>query len=124
MKDAILTHNHPGGWAYDENDIRRIGNSFSLADFVLAIKGDLKEMRAVTPNYTFSIKRPEKGWEISAYKLEKIYEQENNKLKIEFSKRISDGELTSVRAITTHYHILNKKLSKLFNWEYEKLKTI
>lgn len=64
MKNGILTHNHPLGWRYNENELGRIGNSFSKADLSMAIAHDLAEIRAVTPLYTFSMKRPDKGWGI------------------------------------------------------------
>ena len=62
MKDTVMTHNHPRGWKYADGSLGRIGSSFSPEDIILAIKGDLAEIRAVTPLYTFSMKRPEKGW--------------------------------------------------------------
>lgn len=37
MNDGIFTHNHPGAWGYSENDIMRIGNSFSIQDIALAV---------------------------------------------------------------------------------------
>ena len=62
MKDCIFTHNHPRGWGYPEKSLGRIGSSFSIEDISLAVFHDLSEMRAVTPNYTFIIKRPNAGW--------------------------------------------------------------
>ena len=56
MKDAIFTHNHPRGWKTPENNIRRIGSSFSMEDLSLAIGNDVAEIRTVTPNYTFVMK--------------------------------------------------------------------
>ena len=60
-RDAILTHNHPnvemGGTM-----AAQIGLPFSNQDVEQAAKYNLKEIRAVTPNYTFSIRRPEGGW--------------------------------------------------------------
>lgn len=58
--NSILTHNHPR--SLGESGIRRIGNSFSSDDIRSAIRVNAKEMRAVTPTYTFSIKRPKGGW--------------------------------------------------------------
>lgn len=52
--NSILTHNHPR--SLGTNGIRRIGNSFSSDDIRSAIKVNAKEMRAVTPTYTFSVK--------------------------------------------------------------------
>ena len=65
MKDCIFTHNHPRGWQEPEKSLGRIGNSFSPADMYLAIAHNVSEMRAVTPNYTIAMKRPEEGWGIA-----------------------------------------------------------
>lgn len=80
MKDAILTHNHPGGWRYSENDIMHIGNSFSVEDIMLAVSQDISEIRAVTPLYTFSMKRPEKGWGIDWQEVKKEYTNAKNSI--------------------------------------------
>lgn len=48
----------------------RIGNSFSLHDIEIAIKHNVREIRAVTPTYTYSISRPSRGWGITADKVE------------------------------------------------------
>lgn len=59
-KDAIHTHNHP--LSLGKSGTEAIGHSFSRADISTAIKSNAKEMRAVTPTYTFSVKRPQGGW--------------------------------------------------------------
>lgn len=115
MNDGIFTHNHPGAWGYAENDIMRIGNSFSIQDIALAVENNLAEMRAVTPNYTFSMKRPEGGWGISVEELMKLYNDENRNLRLEFTRRINKDTLTISQASATHFHILWKRLSK--NWD-------
>lgn len=122
MKDCVFTHNHPRGWAYPEKSLNRIGNSFSIEDISLATYNDLAEMRAVTPNYTFIMKRPDVGW--GDYKeIEKIIDKENKKLRREFGNRINNDTLTPGQANITHYHFLWKRVSKLLGWEYSKLKT-
>ena len=116
MKDCIFTHNHPRGWGYPEKSLGRIGSSFSIEDISLAVFHDLSEMRAVTPNYTFIIKRPDAGW--GDYKeIEKIIDKENKKLRREFGNRINNDTLTPGQANITHYHLLWKKVSKLLGWE-------
>lgn len=122
MKDGIMTHNHPRGWGYPENSLGRIGNSFSVEDISLAVFHDLAEMRAVTPNFTFAMKRPEAGW--GDYKEAiKVINEENKKLQNEFQIRIYGGTLTPNQANATHYHILWKRVSKRLGWEYSKSKT-
>ena len=123
MKDCIFTHNHPGAWQYPENNLLRIGNSFSVQDVCLAIANDLAEIRAVTPNYTFSIRRPANGWNINFQDLVKDYEETNNILYMEFSDRIGKGTLTIGQASSSHFHILWKRLADKYGLEYRKLKT-
>lgn len=65
--DAVITHNHPksGVPGYEERS-RAIGQSFSSTDIRTAIKNNAAEMRAVTEGYTFSMRRPEGGWNADA----------------------------------------------------------
>lgn len=122
MKDCIFTHNHPRGWGYPENSLGRIGNSFSTADISFAVRNDLSEMRAVTPIYTFIMKRPEAGW--GDYdKVMAVINKENEKLRKEFGKRIDEGTLTINQANATHFHILWKRVSEKLGWIYSKAKT-
>lgn len=123
MNDGIFTHNHPGAWGYSENDIMRIGNSFSIQDIALAVGNNLAEMRAVTPNYTFSMKRPDGGWGISVEELMKLYNDENRNLRLEFTRRINKDTLTISQASATHFHILWKRLSKKLGFDYSNMKT-
>lgn len=70
-KDAILTHNHPNA-DMGGTMAARIGLPFSDQDVRNAIRFDQKEVRAVTPNYTYSIRRPKGGWGDEAQK-QKLY---------------------------------------------------
>lgn len=123
MKDGIMTHNHPRGWGYPEKSLGRIGNSFSSDDINLAVRWDLAEMRAVTPNYTFVMRRPVGGWGIRIEDLSKLIKKENSKLQKEFQERIYSGKLTPERASAVHYHILWKRIVKQTGWDYSKSKT-
>lgn len=123
MKDCIFTHNHPRGWGYPENSLGRIGNSFSPDDIYLAISQNVAEIRAVTPNYTFIMKRPEKGWGISTTQFKKILNKENEKLKSEFYTRINNNTLTPTMASAVHYHVLWRRVAEKMGWSYIKAKT-
>ena len=123
MKDCVFTHNHPRGWQEPEKSLGRIGNSFSPADMYLAIAHNVSEMRAVTPNYTFAMKRPEEGWGITISKFEKLVNRENNKLRVEFTARINNNTLSPTMASVVHYHILWKRISEKMGWSYTKAKT-
>lgn len=60
-RGGILTHNHPNADLYGTM-AGRIGLPFSSDDLLRAVSYDMKEVRAVTPTYTFSIRRPKGGW--------------------------------------------------------------
>lgn len=124
MKDCIFTHNHPRGWGYPDRSLGRIGNSFSPEDVFLAVRWDLAEMRAVTPNYTFTMKRPENGWGIDLDKLDRIIKLENHNLNKEFSELISKDIITPSQANVLHYHMLWKRISTKLKWSYSKAKTL
>lgn len=123
MKDSIITHNHPRGWAAPENSMARIGNSFSSDDIYLAVGNDAAEMRAVTPNFTFSMKRPDDGWNITIEELAKIVKAENQKLTNEFQRRIWSDTTTPAKANIMHYHTLWKRIAAKLGWSYSKEKT-
>lgn len=126
VKDAVFTHNHPRGWAAKENTIGRIGSSFSIQDITFAVGNDVAEIRAVTPTYTFSLKRPEKGWGVSVDKISKMYEKYNSALlseNIRNIRRQNWNESVVERANVSHFHILWKRISRKLKWEYRKIKS-
>ncbi len=49
--DKVMTHNHPGP-----------DTPFSSSDLRDAVKFNQKEIRAISRNYTYSMKRPQGGW--------------------------------------------------------------
>jgi len=123
MKDCIFTHNHPRGWRYDENSMFRIGSSFSREDLKFAINSDVKEIRAVTPNYTFSLKRPDSGWGIQDYTLDTWYRRIEQIIRDDHDDRIMMGTLTEGQAGITLYHNITKLMATKFGWDYSKGKT-
>ena len=123
MKDNIMTHNHPRGWGQPEKSLGRIGNSFSIEDLTLAVGNDVAEIRAVTPHYTFSMKRPKSGWGVTVKELKMVYMANNLKLRNQFMKRINKNTLTPSQANATHFHLLARQIAKQYNWTYEKKKT-
>lgn len=124
MKDAIVTHNHPSGWSYPENSIMRIGNSFSKEDLLLAVGNDMAETRVVTPNYTFIMKRPPNGWNISFDELKKEIKTLELAIYKEYRPLIYQGIISADQAVITHCHRVSKTLSKKYGWIYTKKKVV
>lgn len=121
--NSILTHNHPR--ALGQSGIRRIGNSFSSEDIMSAIYANAKEMRAVTPTYTFSIKRPKGGWGVSVAEAKKAFANANRRVSKQGNNYLDQTkwhESNIARATVTHYHKVMKILAKKYGWEYTKKK--
>lgn len=119
--NSILTHNHPR--SLDASGIRRIGNSFSRDDIVSAVRTNAKEMRAVTPTYTFSVKRPKSGWGIAAGAVGKAFDAANRAVKKEkytYLGKTGWGSSQIARAEITYLHKVMKRLSKKYGWDYSK----
>jgi hypothetical protein len=125
MKNAIFTHNHPRGWAADEKRWAHIGNSFSIDDIALAVFNDLAEIRAVTPLYTFSMKRPESGWgkfkDLRSFRT--AMNRQNKIIREELMKAVENEYITPEQAGIIHYHLLWKRVAKKQGWNYSKRKT-
>lgn len=119
--NSILTHNHPR--ALGANGIKRIGNSFSSDDISSAITTNAKEMRAVTPTYTFSVKRPKGGWGVSAGEARKAFADANRtvyKQRNSYLKKTGWKDSNIARADVTHFHKVMKILAKKYGWDYSK----
>lgn len=129
IKDKVLTHNHPGGWKNAAGTLGRIGNSFSRADVKTAISSDVAEIRAVTPLYTFSLRRPAGGWGMSEAQFIRAY----NDLMQEYERRlfamyhkaksVGLGNMYAERVNATVNHLFWKEFSKKYGFEYVKTKS-
>lgn len=124
MKDCVFTHNHPRGWEGAEGSWLRIGSSLSKEDLALAIHWNLAEMRAVTPAYTFSMKRPENGWNIDDERFKRVYKNTENEVREDILNAIDKGVLNFDQANVLHHHLLNKRLAKKLGFIYAKKRTI
>ena len=70
VENGVVTHNHPSN---SVGIAGRVGVPLSGPDVRLAMKYNLSEIRAVTPNYTYSIRRPAGGWKGSYEAMNKEY---------------------------------------------------
>lgn len=76
-KDAVITHNHPNRGIGD-TIAGRVGTILSGADIFTTIAHNASEIRAVTKNYTYSLKRPSKGWGLSESDAWDIFGKKNS----------------------------------------------
>lgn len=114
VKDAVLTHNHPGG------------RSLSVEDVVGAIGNDMREIRATTrTGRVFSLKRPTSGWRISGYGLGDVQDRYNYLFHVNLQKARSfvqsykgDTRTATRRAYINLAHNTMKQLASEYGWTY------
>lgn len=121
--NLIMTHNHPS--ALGASGYMRIGHSFSMDDVLIAMKYKAKEMRAVTPEYTFSFKRPQGGWGTTQAAVRRAYERAIERVTSEgqdYADRVGFSDTVNNRYTITFWHKINKIVAKEFGWDYSKKK--
>lgn len=121
--NSILTHNHPR--SLGETGIKRIGNSFSVLDIVSAVSVNASEIRAVTPTYTFSVKRPKGGWGGSAKSVGDTFLKAHKEVQKEmhaYLDKMGWSNDSIARAEVTQYHRVMQKMAKKYGWDYTKKK--
>ena len=119
-ENSIVTHNHPLQMDHTTGK-RTVQNSFSENDVIAAAEGNLKEIRAVTKNYVFSLSRPKRGWgknTIATYA--KAAQKADAKLNSYLEKHNSDASLS--RVLHVWDHTIMKEFSRMSGAKYTKKK--
>lgn len=113
MNDKVVTHNHPTPYL---TGVRSIGNSFSRPDIMTSINGNVREMRAVSPRYTYSFKRPAGGWGMSGNQASKLYTQATKNVMAkgrEYLNQRNWDSASKTRAEGILAHQINKEFVRL-----------
>ena len=128
--NTVMIHNHPGKGLSD-SIAGRIGSPFSSFDVDLAVKANVKEIRAVTKTYTYSLKRPKGGWG-DPKKIEKAIE------KMKTDRRSARKEYLNAKENITKYpyspedndranlmsgYKAMQRIAKRFGWKFSRKKT-
>lgn len=122
-ENTVLTHNHPR--AIGKKGLQSIGNSFSFEDINTAVSTNAREMRAVTPRYTFSVKRPKSGWGATPDQIRLAWNSAHKATQSQFYAYINKhgGSQAAIdRASALHFHRVMSIVSKKFGWNYTKKK--
>jgi hypothetical protein len=108
--DRIMTHNHPGPDA-----------PFSSSDLRDAVKFNMKEMRAVSRNYTFSVKRPKGGWgDVNPESVMRTYGSIKRQVAKEWAPRfekVSSGAPMRKEYFKSQIEVQNR-LAKKYGWNF------
>lgn len=127
IKDAILTHNHPGS-AYKDAKGRPLANqSFSDKDIITAVSMNAKGMRIISSGGTrFSMMRPKEGWGVKGSKIGAKVAGVKKSVYNSLSKYVQnykgDKSVAAARADQIYWHLVSKKLSKSLGYSYTKQK--
>lgn len=123
LKDRIVTHSHPS------TDRLNTDVTLSPDDMYFAAYNNVKEMRAVTRHYTYSLKRPTKGWGVKSTDaglahMKATYEKAYAKVFESHKKYVENykGDLSQA-SYRTHRligHQVNKEFAKMMGWKYTK----
>ena len=136
-QNGVFTHNHPG--AEDEPiyirgrkvGVRgggtgigaRIGASLSGPDLKSAIKTNAKEIRAVTPTYTFSIRRPAAGWgNINADDVHRDWNREFNNYVNNHKEYAKESRQNLGRINAMASHVATRAIAKKYGMTYTRRK--
>jgi len=124
--NRIVTHNHPSQSKNKGRDRLDDGGSFSKADIGYAVSANVKEMRAVTGKYSFSLKRPEGGWnggwKTNQQAFQKAKARVDRRLKKYYEATKKDWATAGRRVQTTYWHLVNKEFAKAQGYTYTKKK--
>ena len=136
-QNAVLTHNHPSG--YDQpvysNGVRigvmgggsgmgaRIVTSLSGDDIRLALRTNAKEVRAVSPTYTYSLRRPAGGWgNVTPEQIQREWYEEARRFQNENQSYARSGREQLGRFNAVLSHAVTRKLANKYGWTYTRRK--
>ena len=127
VTDKVVTHNHPRG--VGKTGWESVGSSLGGDDITGMVANNMKELRAVTPKYTFSMKRPKGGWGATAKQVAAHYKKVAGRQSsrdwhamAKFQGTNEQWNQANARLQATFFHRVNKQVAKDFGWTYTKKK--
>ena len=123
MKDTVFTHNHPGGWEFDDSDPRSVGNAFSKEDLLMACRGDVAEMRAVARKTTYVMRRPAKGWPEDLERVQRDLASMDRQVYDRTWPEISAKTISIAEAEARHANLVSQGFAQLIGAQYEIIRT-
>ena len=101
LPGAVLTHNHPGG------------RSFSEEDVTFAMRVGLAEMRVVTARSRYVLRPPNAGWSWLLLKsFPAVVELERHLLQRQLFSEIASGAMSRRQFELAYHHLLWERLSR------------
>jgi hypothetical protein len=94
LRDTVLTHNHPAGTSLSRHDVQ------------VAAVGDLAEIRVVTTEWRFILRRPGGGWDLNYFRrlIEPAYDYHWEQVLQELLLAVNDDLIPGADAASLHVH--------------------
>ena len=108
--NKVMTHNHPGP------DV-----PFSSSDLRDAVKFNMKEIRAVSQNYTYSMKRPENGYgNVKPDSVMRTYGTIKRQVAKEYAPRFdkTTGGAETRKLYFESQVEVQRRIAKKYGWEF------
>lgn len=126
--NSIVTHNHPMQYDLSTSRFAGLESSFSDADIKTTISNNAKEIRAVTRDYVYSMKRPKGGWNVNPYEVagyhERLWEEKKAERRRTELQMIKDGATAAEirryrsRSFTVGVHDVNRQIAEKYGFIY------
>jgi len=105
LRNTVVTHNHPGGRSFSEDDI------------IAAVELDLFELRAVAREFTYRLRRPERGWGKRAIdELQSAFDEVYQLI----DQLVASGAITQRVADRVFHHELAKRFAAKVGAQYRR----
>ena len=108
--NKVMTHNHPGPDA-----------PFSSSDLRDAVKFNTKEIRAVSRNFTYSMKRPKGGWgDVKPDAVMRTYSQVKRQVAKEWAPKfdkVASGAPMRKEYFKSQIEV-QRRIAKKFGWDF------
>jgi hypothetical protein len=110
LRDTVLTHNHPNG------------TSLSRHDLQVAAVGDLAEIRVVTADWRFSLRRPPDGWDLRYFRhlIEPAYHRLWEEVLQELLLAVNDDRIPGADAAALHLHEVWVRIASELGLQYRR----
>lgn len=122
LENHTVTHNHPT-WRFGPDDPRLEGRGFSSPDLTFAAANKLKEMRAVGPGKSYSVKPGPNGWGNPVLDVVPTYAEKSLEVHQEMQAKIRKGEITAEQAEQDFQGEIAKRVAKELGWKYSEKST-
>jgi hypothetical protein len=106
VENKVVTHNHPKG------------SAFSAQDITGMVRNNMKEMRITSKEYTYSIKRPQRGWRKSVEAVAKKAAEMHISVQKSYQSQKTGNASSDRKLFQKLTTDASRQLAKDFGWDF------